>query len=178
MKLVGIIYLHRITDNKVSGSCKKMMEVVQNLVGVEAFPHVVLVSTMWQDLARNSTALEVARRHEAELEGTEGFWGAICKGGSEVMRWDGSRNSALAMIDYLSLLQSKSGPVLLLIQQEVVDLGLQLSKTKAGKAMRQDSDSKDLISDYQCRKNMLETKFREEMAIRQKEYDLDLTTMK
>ncbi|CZR62289.1 uncharacterized protein PAC_12186 [Phialocephala subalpina] len=59
--LAGIIYLHRITDIRVSGSSKKMMKVIQDLVGQKAFPRLVLVTTMWESFEGDPAAYETAR---------------------------------------------------------------------------------------------------------------------
>jgi len=178
LKLAGIIYLHRITDNKVSGSCKKIMKVIQDIVGDDAYPRVVLASTMWQDLAGDPPAYEIAVQHEAELKDTEYFWGAMCRGGSKVMRWDGSRDLALAMVDLLTSLQSKSGTIPLLIQREMVDSKLELSKTKAGQTMHQNNTIDVLTLKFQRKKDILEKRFREALACRQEQHDLELAAMK
>jgi hypothetical protein len=105
-------------QNTCIGSGKKIMKVFQNLVGAKAFPCVALASTVWQHLASDPIAYEIAVQHQAEFKSEKDFWGPMCGGGSKFMRWDGSRDSALAMVDFLSLLQSKCGTAPLLIHRE------------------------------------------------------------
>jgi hypothetical protein len=176
IRLAGIIYLHRITDIRVSGSSKKMMKVIQDLVGEEAFPRLVLASTMWQHPEDDPDAYEIAVRREAELQFTGDFWGAMCRGGSKVMRWDGSRDSAMAMVDCLSSLQSRSGSVTLQIQREMVELNMDLSDTKAGQTVN--ASISELATKSRRELGRVDTKLQEEMAIRQENHDLELEAMK
>ncbi|KAJ5678495.1 P-loop containing nucleoside triphosphate hydrolase protein [Penicillium maclennaniae] len=132
IRLSGIIYTHRITDVRVGGSGKRMMKLVRNICGEEAFPRVILATTMWQALDTDRTAYAQAVNNEIELQSTEYFWGAMCDGGSKLMRWDGSRKSATAMVDFLSQLQAQKGKVTLQIQKEMVDLHKVLNDTMAG----------------------------------------------
>jgi len=46
LNLARIIYLHRIVDNRMSGSLKKNLQMFQCLCGQEAMSNVVIVTTM------------------------------------------------------------------------------------------------------------------------------------
>ncbi|KAF4624729.1 hypothetical protein G7Y89_g13440 [Cudoniella acicularis] len=175
-RIAGIIYLHRITDTRVSSSSKKMMKVIQDLVGAEAFPCVVLASTMWQTLADDNTAYEIAIKREAELQYTEDFWGAMCRGGSKIMRWDRSRDSALAMVDFLSSFQSKTGNVPLQIQKEMVDSNMELGDTEAGQTMN--ATINKLTMKVRREQGMQITRLQKENALRQAQHDQELAAMK
>ncbi len=49
-RLSGMIYLDRIVELKMSGSAVKNLEIFQRLCGRDAFPNIVLVSTLWEEL--------------------------------------------------------------------------------------------------------------------------------
>ncbi|KAK0706133.1 hypothetical protein B0T26DRAFT_656556, partial [Lasiosphaeria miniovina] len=136
VRLAGIVYLHRITDVRVGGSGKRMMQLIRDMCGAEAFPRLVLATTMWQELGSNDpAAFDLAVQHEMELRRTDEFWGAMCRGGSRLARWDGSRASAMAMVDRLQDLQAEQGPMALQIQREMVGQRLDLADTAAGRTV-------------------------------------------
>ncbi|KAK0742638.1 P-loop containing nucleoside triphosphate hydrolase protein [Schizothecium vesticola] len=77
VKLAGIVYLHRIQDNRVSGSAAKNIDLFRELCGTESLGSVVLATTMWDALP-----LEKAAAREAELKGKKEFWGGWWRAGA------------------------------------------------------------------------------------------------
>jgi hypothetical protein len=120
--LAGIIYMHRISDNRMAGSPLKNLRMFGKLCGDNALPNVILATTMW-DRVDPSTAM----RREEELK--RDFWNRMLALGSPVARFGGTFESAWQIID----LVAKKSPVdTLLLQEELVDLKRQLSETQAG----------------------------------------------
>ncbi|KAK3393391.1 P-loop containing nucleoside triphosphate hydrolase protein [Podospora didyma] len=166
IRLAGIIYLHRITDNRVGGSGKRMMRLIRDICGDDAYPRVVLATTMWQDLHGSEldgfSSYDRAVQHEVELRRTEDFWGAMCRGGSRVMRWDGTRQSAMAMVDHLKTLRARKGGqgVVLQIQREMVDMQRELIDTAAGQTVG--SKNKELAEKFRAEMREASLKFHDE----------------
>ena len=50
IKLSGIIYLHRITDDRVGGMSRRNLRMLQKLVGADKMANVLLVSTRWEEV--------------------------------------------------------------------------------------------------------------------------------
>ena len=50
--LSGILYLHRITDNRMAGTPLKNLQVFQKLCGRDALGKVYLTTTMWDEAER------------------------------------------------------------------------------------------------------------------------------
>ena len=50
IKLSGIIYLHRITDNRMGGLAWRNLRMLHNLVGADKMSNVLLVSTRWEEV--------------------------------------------------------------------------------------------------------------------------------
>ena len=48
LKLSGLIYLHRITDNRMPGSATRNLSMMLKLVGEENLKNVVLVTSRWE----------------------------------------------------------------------------------------------------------------------------------
>ena len=50
IKLSGIIYLHRITDDRIGGMSRRNLRMLQDLVGADRMVNVLLVSTRWEEV--------------------------------------------------------------------------------------------------------------------------------
>ena len=130
--LTGIIYLHRIIDNRMTGSAMRNLRSFQKLTGDNAMSKVVLATTFW-----GQTDMVTGRDNERTLSNTPNFWGSMIGRGSKVFRQDNERTSARAIIKYLIDKRSSSGPAEPLdIQRQMVDQGRTLDQTAAGQEMQ------------------------------------------
>lgn len=142
LQLSGIIYLHPITKNRVSGSSARNFRMLEELCGTEGLPHVVLLSTMWDQIAPHSTQYREACAREKELVADDMFWGSMCRAGSKVRRFKGDKPSAAAVVDLLVGRSSSRGePVKFQIQRELVDEGRDLLDTSAARQIMLHLDS-------------------------------------
>ncbi|KAK6539329.1 hypothetical protein TWF694_009562 [Orbilia ellipsospora] len=126
IQLSGIIYLHRITDNRVGGTARKDLNMFKKLCGEESFANVVLATTMWE----NVSPREGNDREETLRTSTE-FYGSMVQMGSAMYRHTGDRNSAMNIINHLV---NKRTTTILNIQREMAT-GLSLDETAAGKEL-------------------------------------------
>ncbi|KAJ0116799.1 hypothetical protein J7T55_009950 [Diaporthe amygdali] len=133
VKLSGIIYLHRISDNRISGSALRNLRMFKELCGEDAYKHVVLATSMW-----GKEDHEKALGRERELVAEGGFWSTMKERGSSVMRWLGDSVSAHEIIEHLLLARSRHGVVSLKIQRELVDEGKRLVNTSAGQEVNRE----------------------------------------
>jgi len=122
LKLKGIVYLHRITDNRMSGSAVKNLELFTKLVGDEALSNVVLVTTMWGNI------LDEHEANQRDSELRDEFWCDMIEKGSSASRFDGTKASAEGIL--AQLLGKKD--VILKVQHELVDQEKKLNQTAAG----------------------------------------------
>jgi hypothetical protein len=134
VKLAGIIYLHRITDTRVSGSSLKNLRILQSLCGVDAFDRVVLATTMWSVLDSMEGGHEIGLQRCEELKHPE-LWGEMIQKKSIMKEHDGSEASALSII---SELVDREDGVVLNIQRQMVDQNLSLDETDAGRYLQKD----------------------------------------
>jgi hypothetical protein len=133
-KLSGIIYLHRISDPRMAGSAKRNLHMFKKLCGEECFSSVILATTMW-GLVDERTG----DAREAELVREEDFWGYMAKRGSKVMRHYGDRESAMRIVKKIVKQHQKGdGDITLRIQKEIVDEGMDLNDTAAGKHINEE----------------------------------------
>lgn len=134
--LLGVVYLHRISDPRVGGASRKSVRILEAMVGPQAFGCVLLATTMWDKVSPTE-----GERRERELVDNPEFFGKICNRGQApgamVQRHTGTRDSAQRIMKNFILQQQSSGQMqtLLLIQHQLVDLKLSLEDTTAGKVV-------------------------------------------
>ncbi|TDL17135.1 hypothetical protein BD410DRAFT_843838 [Rickenella mellea] len=119
--LTGIIYLHRITDNRMTGSIYKNLRMFASMCGDDAVRNTILATTMWKDDPSGRYSLrEEALRSK--------YWKPLIDHGSETARFRRTFESAWEVIDHIL----KRGPTCLLVQEETVRLQRKLCETQAG----------------------------------------------
>lgn len=130
VKLTGLVYLHRITDNRMAGSPYKNLRMFGNLCGDHAASRVLLVSTMWDKIDT-----KIAEKRESQL--AQEFWKGLLEGGSKIDRLRTSQMSESWRIISALIQQSHQREVTLL-QQEIVDLERNLNETQAAQVLHSD----------------------------------------
>lgn len=129
VKLSGLIYLHRITDDRIGGSAAKNLTMMQNLVGEDNLKNVMLVTSRWEGMTSEDD-LYVAEEREKELKNQGGYWHAMLNFGASYHRYDNKVETAKEIIKQLV----HNSPAFLQIQKELKE-GLSLGDTAAGKAL-------------------------------------------
>lgn len=92
----GIIYLHRITDNRMTGTSAVNLQMLKKLCGELFYPHVTLVSTMW-DKIPNEDMHVLARNREQQLIESD-YWDEMVRRGSRIFQFHGDRDSGLNIL--------------------------------------------------------------------------------
>ncbi|KAI0533320.1 P-loop containing nucleoside triphosphate hydrolase protein [Xylaria digitata] len=134
-RLGGILYLHRITDNRATGSAVRSFNTLKSVCGPDAAKFVLLVTTMWDSIPTDSKLETIALQRERELRETEIFWGSMSRLGSGMARWPDKENSPLDIVNALADSAIQDGPVILQIQREIVDQKCPLEDTTAGREL-------------------------------------------
>ncbi|KAF7970672.1 hypothetical protein HWV62_23260 [Athelia sp. TMB] len=124
IKLAGVIYLHRISDNRLNNAKMVNLKMLKSMCGADAMPNVALVSTMW------SCAGSKFLSRETELRST--FWKDMITNGAAYRRFEDSTQSAWDIITPLLALET----VELSFQQEISN-GCSVPETQAGRSARQ-----------------------------------------
>ncbi|KAH8656042.1 P-loop containing nucleoside triphosphate hydrolase protein [Tricladium varicosporioides] len=125
LRLRGILFLRDITSDRMEGSDVRTLDLFTRLVGKNAFPHVVFVTTKWGRL--DAEGKKAGYRKERELKND--FWREVILDGATATRFHGSRDSAEGII---SQLVGDAEPITLQIQQELIDREMELAATRAG----------------------------------------------
>ena len=130
MKLAGIVYLHEISQDRITGTARKNLTLFKKLCGEGAVNYVVLATTKWNRLGSKT----IGRQREIELRDI--FWKNMLLNGSSMSRFDDTRESAQKIVR--DILINRSTDVTLRIQEELVDLKKYLPQTDAGKTLYDD----------------------------------------
>ncbi|KAJ3567471.1 hypothetical protein NP233_g6348 [Leucocoprinus birnbaumii] len=133
VKLSGLIYLHRITDNRMAGSPHKNLRMFGELCGDLMMTQVVLVTTMWGKVAQD---IGLAREKELKAQ----FWKNLIDRGSEADRLESDTfKGAWSVVNkVVERRLKKDASEIVLLQEELVDNGINLNETAAGKALYTD----------------------------------------
>jgi hypothetical protein len=130
--VAGILYVHRISDNRMQGTSLKTLRLLVNLCGVNAMSSVCLVTTMWDEVAEATGV-----RREAELE--ERFWKEMMDNGCKNRRFDNTFDSAWDSV--ADVVRNSSGRPLRL-QEEMGGDNRRLSETAAYNGIQEGSSNK------------------------------------
>lgn len=151
VRLTGILYLQRITDNRLGGCAMLNLKMFKKMCGPSCLPNVILLTTMWGG-SPEQMALQNAR--EQELKTSNEFWAGLLRLGALAKRHDGTAECGIAFIrDMLARPQ-----IVLDIQRQIVDEGKNLNETAAGQQLREEMAK-------------LEEKYKQQMRDMQEELD-------
>ena len=92
INLTTIVYLHRISDNRMPGSVLRNLRVIASLCGQKAMPNVILATTVW-----GRVEAEIGLRRVEQLQ--RNFWKDMLADGCEIDRFDNSYESARRIVD-------------------------------------------------------------------------------
>lgn len=120
----GVVYLHRITDNRMGGTALRNFRMFHAICGASAMKNAIIVLNMW-----DRTKSDVYEPREKELRNV--FFQPAMKNGASILRHDGSKASGELILS--TLLERPA--VDLAIQTEMVDQGMALRTTEAGLAL-------------------------------------------
>ncbi|KAH0499240.1 hypothetical protein TgHK011_006445 [Trichoderma gracile] len=122
MRLSGIIYLHPISDNRVTHHATKNLDMFRKLTGEKNLKNVILATSMWDKVSP-----EEGLNRERELQGN--FWSVFMAFGAQYCRHDASAQSAKKIASMLM----DNEPFFLELQEEMGKDNKALKDTAAGR---------------------------------------------
>ncbi|KAJ1716559.1 hypothetical protein NYO67_1218 [Aspergillus flavus] len=122
----GNIYLHRISDPRMTPAAIANLCIFWSFFGESNLPAVALASTLWDDgnLSQSRSTYEV-------LKFT--YWKGLLDKGSRTFPCDDGPTTGKLVIKYLC---DRKQPVVFDIQKEAVDQGLRVEQTNTGTELR------------------------------------------
>jgi len=126
--LSGILYFHRITDNRMMGTMTlENLRAFEKLCGNDAMARLVLVTTMWDEMED-----EVGDERLKELKST--YWKGMISCGSETFKYLNNPRSAKELLRRIADKSSEQRRVPVL-QREISKWKKELRKTEAGQVL-------------------------------------------
>ncbi|EKM78811.1 hypothetical protein AGABI1DRAFT_13598, partial [Agaricus bisporus var. burnettii JB137-S8] len=126
VKLSGILYLHRITDNRITNTVVRNLDMFQKLCGSENLSSITFVTTNWDSFRAEN--IQEGKANEEQL--SEVYWKSLLDNGSKMLRFENTCSSAWNIIDAVPEI-----PISLNIQKEIVEEGKSLPDTAAGRSL-------------------------------------------
>jgi hypothetical protein len=149
-KLAGVIYIHRISDNRVGGIAARNFEMFRKLCGDGSLKNVIIVTNMWGDVTAES-----GKARERELANDDAFFKPVLRKGALMLPHFNTVESAHTIFRHIL----NNRPQALQIQQEIVDEHKDISQTAAGErlnrelqklAKKYEEEIKRLEEDMRC----------------------------
>ncbi|KAH9481107.1 hypothetical protein JR316_0005627 [Psilocybe cubensis] len=125
-RLAGVIYMHRITDNRIGGISARNFRLFRSLCGETSLCNVVIVTTMWDNID-----ISIGEERERELMTKESFFKPAIEKGCRMLRHNNTLESAQAIVRSIA----KSNRSVTLQIQEELGRGLDITETRAGKEL-------------------------------------------
>ncbi|KAJ3575936.1 hypothetical protein NP233_g752 [Leucocoprinus birnbaumii] len=98
-RVSGILYLHRVTDIRLTGSIAMHVGLLSKLCGGEFYRRIFLTTTMWPNENNPAYTPELAAEfRQLEQELISDYWGEMIKSGSKACRFNRTQRSALGII--------------------------------------------------------------------------------
>ena len=130
LKLSGIIYIHRISDDGFGGIADRNLNMFHRLCGASTLRNAIIVTNMWEGGSR-----DIYGAHEREL--SSDFFKSALDAGAQIVRHHNTVESAHNIIWGIV----ENDTVALKIQRELVDGQKDIIDTTAGKAIKQGLDA-------------------------------------
>lgn len=135
--IAGLLYLHRITDRRMSGASLRSLGTFLRVCGEASYGSIIFVTTMWEVQRQSTESTAITQERVSLLETKPEFWGNAIAQGAEVRPHDGSASSARGIIRDV-LKRAPEQPILLALQVEMAHEGKVLRDTAAGQHLEKD----------------------------------------
>jgi hypothetical protein len=126
--LNGLVYMHRITDPRISGTARSNIRLFRELCGAENLHKVVLATTFWAAIDK-----DVGQQREHQLLDDPKFWKPMVEKGSRAFRLT---QECLQVLAHITGMKDK----FLVKAQEEMRSGQETYQTSAGRTMLLDLD--------------------------------------
>lgn len=128
IQLSGIIYLHRITDNRLRGTAHQGLRALKAMCGDQSLHGVVFATTMWDKVAPDLVS-EAFQRHE-ELQTR--IYNEMGETGSRIVALTAGASDAIELVEEIIRRKSR---LTLAFQRQLVDEDRRLHETDVGKVL-------------------------------------------
>jgi hypothetical protein len=118
----GLVYLHRIVDNRMGGHASQNVDLFSKLCGREAMKRVVLLTTMWDTINPGVPGFLRQDFEKREEELIAEHWNKLIGNGATPFRSSNTRAAALTVLDHILDVKAQIAAE----HVDVTDMGLQI----------------------------------------------------
>jgi hypothetical protein len=126
--LTGVIYMQRITNNRMTGSTLRNLQVLKELCGISYYPNVALVTSQWDKVPP-----AIGENRESQLIEMNDYWREMIRQGATIHRYWNSKESAIQILRQFLLKPSFE----LQFQKELITTHGNIGDTEARKEVVQ-----------------------------------------
>ena len=155
-KLAGVIYVHRISDDRFGGLAVKNFRMFRELCGEKTLKNVILMTNMWGRVTPQQGA-----DRERQLE--DNYFKAAIEKGAQMCRHKNTPKSARTILRMIL----ENRPVVLKIQRELIDEHKDIGQTGAGVELNR--EMLEVVEKYQNEIRDLEENMRKAMEEKDEE---------
>jgi chromosome segregation ATPase len=155
-KLAGVIYVHRISDDKFGGLAVRNFRMFRELCGEKTLKNVILMTNMWGRVTR-----QVGADREQQLR--DNYFKAAIEKSAQLCRHNNTPESARAILRKIL----KNEPLALKIQQELIEQGKDIGQTGAGAELNR--EIREVVERYERDLRELEKDMRKAMEEKDEE---------
>lgn len=152
----GVVYLHRISDNRMGGTATRSFRFFRKICGDDVMSNVVIVTNMWSKVGSREGATR-----EQQLMTDDRFFKPAIDRGARIFRHDHTSSSALDILR--PILDNHPQPFA--IQRELVNEFRHLCDTEAGREVNHSLRT----FTRKCTEDMISLKAELEVAMRQRD---------
>lgn len=145
-QLDGIILLQPITVQRVGGTERKRTRLLKNILGEEAYRHVIIATTMWEQIKDEKDMEERLKGRRDDL------WGDMVAKGTVIVNHANNRDSAHDILRRIVAMSEKAGKLKPLLQKELLRNPL-VSETTAGRDVKRQLEDKLQQTRHQLREH-------------------------
>ncbi|KAI8719933.1 hypothetical protein NCS52_00775600 [Fusarium sp. LHS14.1] len=145
VRIHGIVFLHPISDNRMSGAAVRNIRMIKAVCGFSSYENLAITTTMWPEETSYVEAKSLEDR-ENDMMTNDRYFGDLVAEGATVFRHgqtdcrDPSKRLASAqdVTNHLVARLERRAPEVLRLQREMVDEKKSLGETAAGNAVAED----------------------------------------
>lgn len=129
--LDGLIFLHPVNLHRVGGAERRRTKLLQELLGSDAYSRIVIATTMWEDVKRETAQDRLDGRTTAG-----GVWHDMCSKGATLVEHQNNKASTHRIIQMLVKKADESGKIEPQFQTQLKEFQGHVVKTSAGKELQ------------------------------------------
>ncbi|KAJ3509700.1 hypothetical protein NMY22_g16206 [Coprinellus aureogranulatus] len=165
-KLMGLLFIHRISDFRMGGISLKNFKTFRKLCGESTLRNVIIVTNMWGEVTP-----QLGAQREHELSSSEDFFKPALDKGAKMLRHHNTLESGHEIVRHIL----RNNPMALQIQKEIVEEKKDVSQTAAAdeieRELRAEKERQRIEAERVKRELEEATRKREEELRKQREED-------